>query len=133
MTRLAINGMGRTGRVMLRKLLCDPHPDLELVAVNDIADGEDIAYLVKYDSVHGRLQEAVEVRDGRLYVGERSTALLREASPALLPWRKLGVEVVIESTGQFLKHELATQHLTAGARRVLLGAPPAPPTPWRRC
>jgi glyceraldehyde 3-phosphate dehydrogenase len=123
MTRIAINGMGRTGRVMLRKLLCDPLPDLELVAVNDIADPADIAYLVKYDSVHGRLPDTVAARDGRLYIGERSTAMLREATPAELPWQELGVEVVIESTGAFLKHELAMQHLTAGARRVLLGAP----------
>jgi glyceraldehyde 3-phosphate dehydrogenase (phosphorylating) len=123
MTRIAINGMGRTGRVMLRKLLSEPDSKLELVAVNDIADANDIAYLVKYDSVHRRLPMPVAARDGRLFVGERSTALLREANPSRLPWRELGVEVVIESTGQFLTRALASQHLDAGARRVLLGAP----------
>jgi glyceraldehyde 3-phosphate dehydrogenase len=123
MKRIAINGMGRTGRVMLRRLLLENHWDLELVAVNDVADPDDIAYLVKYDSVHGRLHEAVGFQDGRLRIGERSVALLREPAPAKLPWRDLGVDVVIESTGQFNSRPLAAQHLAAGARRVLLGAP----------
>lgn len=123
MKRIAINGMGRTGRVMLRRLLQDHRWDLELIAVNDIADASDLAYLVKYDSVHGRLQQTVRAERGRLYVDERSVALLREPVPANLPWRSLGVDVVIECTGQFNTRANAAQHLTAGARRVLLGAP----------
>jgi len=125
MKRIAINGMGRTGRVMLRRLLLDNSWDLELVAVNDVADANDLAYLVKYDSVHGRLQQTVRVDGGRLFIGERSVALLREPAPVKLPWRSLGVDVVIESTGQFNTRVAAAQHLTAGARRVLLGAPAA--------
>ena len=123
MKRIAINGMGRTGRVMLRRLLLANRWDLELVAVNDIADPDDIAYLVKYDSVHGRLRETVSYADGRLSVGERSVALLREADPRALPWRALGVDVVIECTGQFTSRRAAALHLDAGARRVLIGAP----------
>jgi glyceraldehyde 3-phosphate dehydrogenase len=123
MKRIAINGLGRTGRVMLRRLLCANRWDLELVAVNDIADPDDIAYLVKYDSVHGRLGETVAYDQGRLKIGDRSVALLRESDPAKLPWKALGVEVVIECTGQFTSRRAAAQHLSAGARRVLLGAP----------
>jgi len=121
--RIAINGMGRTGRVMLRRLLLDNQWDLDLVAVNDIADPETIAYLVKYDSVHGRLREPVRFDNGRLHVGERSVLLLRESEPGNLPWKALGVEVVIECTGQFTARRAAARHLEAGARRVLLGAP----------
>jgi glyceraldehyde 3-phosphate dehydrogenase/glyceraldehyde-3-phosphate dehydrogenase (NAD(P)) len=123
MKRIAINGMGRTGRVMLRKLLTEPRGDLELVAVNDIADPADVAYLVKYDSVFGRLGADVRYADGMLEVGDRGVRLLRHADPLKLPWRDLGVEVVIESTGQFTERHEAAKHLTAGARRVLVGAP----------
>jgi glyceraldehyde 3-phosphate dehydrogenase len=123
MKRIAINGMGRTGRVMLRRLLRANRWNLELVAVNDVADPDDVAYLVKYDSVHGRLDEAVRHDNGRLTVGDRSVALLRESDPSKLPWKALGVEVVIECTGQFTSRHAAAQHLAAGARRVLLGAP----------
>lgn len=123
MKRIAINGMGRTGRVMLRRLILENQWDLELVAVNDVADPNDIAYLVKYDSVHGRVRQPVSFDRGRLSVGDRSVALLREAAPAKLPWRDLGVDVVIECTGQFTSRTQAAQHLAAGARRVLIGAP----------
>lgn len=123
MKRIAINGMGRTGRVMLRRLLLENRWDLELVAVNDVADANDLAYLVKYDSVHGRLTQPVHADGGRLFIGDRSVALLREPAPSKLPWRNLNVDVVIECTGQFTSRAAAGQHLTAGARRVLLGAP----------
>ena len=123
MTRVGINGMGRTGRVMLRRLLLSDDWDLELVAVNDIATPEDVAYLVKYDSVHGRLDEQVRVDDGRLHVGDTSVALLAEQDPSNLPWGDLGVDVVIDSTGAFTARADAARHLDAGARRVLIGAP----------
>jgi glyceraldehyde 3-phosphate dehydrogenase/glyceraldehyde-3-phosphate dehydrogenase (NAD(P)) len=123
MKKIAINGMGRTGRVMLRRLLLANRWDLELVAVNDVADPDDVAYLVKYDSVHGRLNETVSYGNGRLAVGDRSVTLLRESNPSKLPWKALGVDVVIECTGQFTSRRAAAQHLDAGARRVLLGAP----------
>ncbi len=125
MKRIAINGMGRTGRVMLRRLLGANRWNLDLVAVNDIADPNDIAYLVKYDSVHGRLDESVGYANGRLMVGDRQVALLRESDPTKLPWRTLGVDIVIECTGQFASRESAARHIEAGARRVLLGAPAA--------
>lgn len=123
MTRVAINGMGRTGRVMLRRLLLTNNWDLELVAVNDVAAPDDVAYLVKYDSVHGRLEERVAAEGGRLHVGEKSVALLGERDPGALPWADLGVEVVIDSTGAFTARADAAKHLDAGARRVLIGAP----------
>ncbi len=123
MKRIAINGLGRTGRVMLRRLLCTNRWDLDLIAVNDIADPHDIAYLVKYDSVHGRLDEPVSFANGRLAIGDRNVVLLRESDPTKLPWQSLGVDVVIECTGQFTSRAAAARHLESGARRVLLGAP----------
>jgi glyceraldehyde 3-phosphate dehydrogenase/glyceraldehyde-3-phosphate dehydrogenase (NAD(P)) len=122
--RIAINGLGRTGRVMLRRFLTGDAPaGLELAAVNDIADPEDIAYLTTYDSVHGRLPESVRVADGRLEFGTRAVRILRESDPERLPWADLGVEVVIEATGAFANRPGAARHLAAGARRVLIGAP----------
>jgi glyceraldehyde 3-phosphate dehydrogenase/glyceraldehyde-3-phosphate dehydrogenase (NAD(P)) len=124
MKRVAINGLGRTGRVMLRRFLTGDVPEgLELVAVNDLADADDVAYLVTYDSVHGRLAEPVRFESGRLAFGGRSVPILRESEPDRLPWRALGVDVVIEATGAFASHAGAARHLAAGARRVLIGAP----------
>ena len=123
MKKIAINGMGRTGRLMLRRVLAGAAPDLEVVAVNDVAAPADIAYLLKYDSVHGRLDARVRAADGELWIGDRSVRLLHEKDPRALPWRDLGVEVAIESTGQFIDRAGAARHLEAGARRVLISAP----------
>jgi glyceraldehyde 3-phosphate dehydrogenase/glyceraldehyde-3-phosphate dehydrogenase (NAD(P)) len=109
---------------MLRRLLLSKGwDDLELVAINDIANPDDVAYLVKYDSVHGRLEEDVRADGGRLHVGNASVALLSEQDPAQLRWGDLGVDVVIDSTGAFTARADAARHLEAGARRVLIGAP----------
>jgi glyceraldehyde 3-phosphate dehydrogenase/glyceraldehyde-3-phosphate dehydrogenase (NAD(P)) len=109
---------------MLRRLLLSKGwDDLELVAINDIANPDDVAYLVKYDSVHGRLEEDVRADGGRLHVGNASVALLSQQDPAQLRWGDLGVDVVIDSTGAFTARADAARHLEAGARRVLIGAP----------
>ena len=124
MKRIAINGMGRTGRVMLRRFLTNTAPaNLQLVAVNDIASADDIAYLTTYDSVHGRLAEPVKVEDGKLCFGAARIPIFSEAEPEQLPWGDLKVDVVIECTGAFTSRAGAERHLKAGARRVLIGAP----------
>jgi glyceraldehyde 3-phosphate dehydrogenase/glyceraldehyde-3-phosphate dehydrogenase (NAD(P)) len=123
MKKIAINGMGRTGRLMLRRALSGAVPNLDVVAVNDIAAPDDVAYLMKYDSVHGRLNVPVAFEGGRLQIGDRSVHLFRERDPRSLPWRELSIDVVIESTGQFTERANAARHLDAGARRVLVSAP----------
>ncbi|NJN50834.1 MAG: type I glyceraldehyde-3-phosphate dehydrogenase, partial [Gammaproteobacteria bacterium] len=108
---------------MLRRLLSAERPPLDLVAINDIADPEDIAYLVKYDSVHGRLNVPVHVDRDSLVIGDRRVLIFQESDPAKLPWRDNDVATVIEATGQFTSRAGAAKHLQAGATRVLIGAP----------
>jgi glyceraldehyde 3-phosphate dehydrogenase len=119
--RVGINGFGRIGRNVLRAAL--GNPNIEVAAVNDITDAETLAYLLKNDSVHGRLGEAVEAGDGALKVGGRTIQVCAERDPAKLPWKDLGVSLVVESTGLFASKEKASAHLTAGAKKVLISAP----------
>ena len=119
--KVGINGFGRIGRNFFRAAYKDPA--LEIVAVNDITDAATLAHLLKYDSIHGRFDEKVEVSDGTLVVAGKKVRVLAAKDPAELPWGKLGVEVVIESTGKFTEREGAEKHLAAGARRVLISAP----------
>ncbi len=123
MKRIAINGMGRTGRAMLRRYLTGAEPDITVAGVNDLAPIDNIAYLLRYDSVHGKLPEPVVVDGQTLRYGDRSVRLSNIASPRELPWKELEVDVAIDSTGAFTAREDAAQHLTAGAHRVLIGAP----------
>ncbi len=97
--------------------------DVDIVAVNDVAPADGIAYLLQYDSVHGRFDGPIRHEDGQLRIGDRAVRLFSEADPADLPWRELEIDVVIESTGKFVSRDLAQKHLTAGAGRVLVGAP----------
>ena len=120
--RIAINGFGRIGRIAYRSMMRGGR-DLELVAVNDITDAATLAHLLRYDSVHGRLAAAVRVEDGQIRVGDDSFRVLAEKDPANLPWKDLGVDVVIESTGRFREREQAARHLAAGARKVVISAP----------
>lgn len=122
MTKIAINGFGRIGRNALR-VIEERHPDLELVAVNDLADPEDLLYLVKYDTILGRYPGTVTLEDGQLHVGDKSITLLQQKNPSQLPWADLGVDIVIECTGRFTSGPDARQHLEAGARKVVLSAP----------
>lgn len=121
-SRIAINGFGRIGRGVLRAIL-EQGSDLELVAVNDLGDGNALAQLFNFDSVYGRAKERMSFADGFLVVGERKIKILAEREPAKLPWGELGIDVVVESTGHFTKAKDAALHLEAGANRVLVSAP----------
>lgn len=121
MARVAINGMGRIGRAAF-KILRDS-PDLELVAVNDIVPIDNIAYLLKYDSVYGRYDETVEAGQDELIVGGESIPFYAERDPAQLPWGDLEVDVVFECTGVFTSAEDLAKHVQAGAAYVILSAP----------
>ncbi len=120
-TRVAINGLGRIGRSIL-KLVTD-EPSLELVAVNDLVDVENIAYLLRYDTVYGRYAKSVDVEDGDLVVAGRKLRTLQSRDPLELPWNQLGVELVFECTGALARREDLEKHIQAGARIVLLSAP----------
>ncbi len=125
--KVAINGFGRIGRNILRASLQRPREDIEFVAINDLTDADTLAHLLQYDSVHGRLTEAVEVIDGDLAIGGKRVRVLSERDPAELPWGELGVDIVIESTGFFRTREAAGKHLSAGARKVIISAPGVEP------
>jgi glyceraldehyde 3-phosphate dehydrogenase len=123
--KVAINGFGRIGRNALRASLGDR--DLEFVAVNDITDARTLAHLVKYDSIHGILPAEVRAEDDAILVNGRRVKVFSERDPAALPWRSLGVEVVVESTGRFTDRAGASKHLQAGARKVIISAPAKDP------
>ena len=121
--KVAISGFGRIGRAVLRIILERPGSAIDVVAINDLADHEVLAYLLRRDSVMGALERRVKAGEGRMTVGGHHIRMLQERSPAALPWRELGVDVVVESTGAFRTRALLEQHLNAGARRVLLTVP----------
>ncbi|MFQ5693932.1 MAG: type I glyceraldehyde-3-phosphate dehydrogenase, partial [Nitrospinota bacterium] len=123
--RVGINGFGRIGRNFFRAAHNDK--DLQIVAVNDITDAATLAHLLTYDSVHGRFKGKVDVRDSALVVDGKKVLVLAERDPAKLPWKKLGVQVVVESTGLFVDRESASKHLKAGARKVIITAPAKDP------
>ncbi len=120
--RVAINGFGRIGRSVSRILF--KSKDIELVAINDLFDAKMLAYLLQYDTIMGTLDENVTYDDKHLIIGSRKILLTQEKKPTALPWKELGVDVVIESTGHFRKRSQLEQHLEAGAKRVLLTVPP---------
>ena len=120
-TRVGINGFGRIGRAFTRLAL--DRPDLEVMAVNDITDAGTLAHLLAYDSTYGRLGRPVTYGDGRLLAGDTPIAVLSERDPARIDWARLGVDIVIESTGKFRTRETAGAHLKGGARKVLISAP----------
>ena len=119
--RVGINGFGRIGRNVLRASLGEA--GLEFVAVNDITDAKTLAHLLKHDSVHGTLTEDVQAREGALAVGTRTIKVLAERDPAKLPWKSLGVDVVLECSGLFTDRAKAGKHLEAGAKKVVISAP----------
>ncbi|TPV96936.1 MAG: type I glyceraldehyde-3-phosphate dehydrogenase [Myxococcales bacterium FL481] len=121
--KVAINGFGRIGRLVFR--LLKQRPDCEIVAVNDLGEAGALAHLLKYDSVHGRYPGAVEAGEGQLVVDGVATRTLAEKDPARLPWRELGVDVVVEATGIFRSREQCQLHLDAGAGKVVLTVPPS--------
>ncbi len=133
MQRVAINGFGRIGRNVLRAWFENPKNfHFEIVAINDIADVETLVHLFKYDTTHGRFDGAVNIvqEHGQLYMSidarqiKLKVQILRQANPELLPWKDLNIDVVLECTGLFRSRAAATQHITAGAKRVIIGAAP---------
>jgi len=120
-TKVAINGFGRIGRLVCRALM--DRDDFELAAVNDLCDGKTMAYLLKYDSSHGKFPGTVEHTDDALVINGKEVRNLSEKDPARLPWRELGVEFVVESTGVFRLKDQCMMHVQAGAKKVLLTVP----------
>lgn len=120
--RIAINGFGRIGRLTFRNLL--KNPNVEVVAINDLTDNHTLAHLLKYDTMHGRFEGTVSADDEYLYVNGQKILGCAIKNPAELPWKSLNVDVVLECTGIFLDREKAGLHLQAGAKRVVLSAPP---------
>ncbi len=123
--RIGINGFGRIGRNVFRASMGDP--DLEFVAINDLTDAKTLAYLLKYDSVHGTLNATVEAKNDQIVVDGKPMQVLAVKDPKELPWKALNVDVVIESTGRFTDREGAGKHLSAGAKRVVISAPATDP------
>ena len=127
MTKVAINGFGRIGRLALRRIL-ENHPDLEVVAVNDLGDLETTAYLLKHDSVYGDMDKEISLRKGikgaigALSINNKSILVFNESDPLRLPWEELGIQVVIESSGRFTARKEAKKHLEAGAKKVIISA-----------
>ena len=121
--RVAINGFGRIGRNVVRAALRMQQTDLEFVAVNDITDTKTLAHLLKYDSVHGRFAGTVEAQSDAIVVNGRPLKVSAVKEPEKLPWKDLGVDIVLESTGRFTDRDNAAKHLAAGARKVVISAP----------
>jgi glyceraldehyde 3-phosphate dehydrogenase len=121
--RVAINGFGRIGRNVLRAAKKSGAGDLDFVAVNDLTDTATLAHLLRYDSVHGAYPGSVEAGDGKLVVDGDDLQVLSEKDPSQLPWKKLGVDIVIEATGRFTDRSAAAKHLGSGARKVIISAP----------
>jgi glyceraldehyde 3-phosphate dehydrogenase len=121
--RVAINGFGRIGRLVLRAVLESGRTDIEVAAINDLGPVETNAHLLRFDSVHGPFPGKVQTRDGAIDAGRGWMKVTAERDPAKLPWKELGVEVALECTGLFTAREAAAKHLEAGAKRVLISAP----------
>jgi glyceraldehyde 3-phosphate dehydrogenase len=123
--KAAINGFGRIGRNVFRAALEDQ--DLEFVAVNDITDAKTLAHLLKYDSVHGVLDAEIKAKENAIVVDGREIKIFSQRDPAALPWKELGIQVVVESTGRFTDKAGASKHLQAGAQKVIISAPATDP------
>lgn len=121
MTKVAINGFGRIGRLAFKSLLAKDN--VEVVAINDLTDTTTLAHLLKYDSIHGRFDGTVEVTADGFKVNGKAIKVTAERDPANLPWAQLGVDIVLESTGFFVDKDGASKHLTAGAKKVVISAP----------
>jgi glyceraldehyde 3-phosphate dehydrogenase len=122
-TRVAINGFGRIGRLVLRALLESGRTDIDVVAINDLADTATNAHLLKYDSVHGRFNGDVKAEADHLLVNGKKIMAVQIADPTKLPWGSMNIDVALECSGRFTKRDDAAKHLTAGAKKVLISAP----------
>lgn len=121
--KLGINGFGRIGRIVFRETI--NRDNVEVVAINDLLEVDNLAYLLKYDSVHGNFKGKVEVKDGKLYVNDRHIRVTAEKDPTVLKWDEVGVDVVAECTGIFTTLEKAEAHIKGGAKKVIISAPSA--------
>lgn len=123
MKNVAINGLGRVGRMILYNYLTNPPGNIEIVAANDLTPVDELAYLMKYDSVHGKAPFPVAAGSDHLQIASQKVTVLGEKNPAALPWNDLGVDLVLECTGRFTDRDDAAHHLDAGASRVIISAP----------
>jgi glyceraldehyde 3-phosphate dehydrogenase len=130
--RLGINGFGRIGRSLVRSHIASPDA-FDLVLINDITDVQTLAHLLRYDSVHGRFPGTVEVVDNQLVVNGDKVKIVAERDPGKIPWKDVGADIVIESTGLFVKRDDAGKHLSAGAKKVLISAPAKDPDVTLAC
>ncbi len=131
MIKVGINGFGRIGRFVFRA--AQKRSDIEIVGINDLLDAEYMAYMLKYDTMHGRFDGTVEVKDGNLIVNGKTIRITAEKNPADLKWGEIGAEYVVESTGLFLSKEKAQGHIDAGAKYVVMSAPSKDDTPMFVC
>ena len=122
MVKIAINGFGRIGRPLFRRVF-EKHPDLEIVAINDLTDAKTLAHLLKYDSVYRIFEREVKANQNSILVEGKEFKVFAETDPTKLPWKDLGVDVVLECTGKFADLEGAKKHITAGAKKVIISAP----------
>jgi glyceraldehyde 3-phosphate dehydrogenase len=122
MVKVAINGFGRIGRPVFKKII-ESHPNLEVVAINDLTDAPTLAYLLKYDSVYGIYQKSVRAQGDYLLVNGQKFKVFAEKDPLKLPWKELGVDIVLECSGVFTDYEGARKHIEAGAKKVIISAP----------
>ena len=122
--RVAINGFGRIGRSVFRIIARRPETGIDVVAINDLSDDDELAYLLRFDTVMGRFPGEVIVEDGIMEAAGQRVRMLAEPDPSKLPWRELGIDIVVESTGVFRARDALEQHLAAGARKVILTVPP---------
>ena len=129
MVKLGINGFGRIGRMVFRAAVENFSNDIEVVGINDLLDPEFLAYMLKYDSVHGAFKGDVKVEDGHLVVNGKKIRVTAEMDPANLKWNEVEADVVVESTGFFLTDETARKHIQAGAKKVIMSAPSKDSTP----
>ena len=125
--KVGINGFGRIGRMVMR--CCMNHPEIEIVGINDLCPADYLAYMLKYDTMHGKFDGEVGSEESAIVVNGKSIPVFAERDPANLPWAKVGAEYVIESTGLFLTKEKAAGHIAAGAKHVVMSAPSKDDTP----
>ena len=123
MKKVGINGLGRIGRLVLRQFMSDSSNDIDIVAANDLTPIDDLAYLLRFDSVHGKVTYNVSFGSDFIQLGSKKLKILNEKDPLKLPWKKLGVDIVLECTGLFRRRDDAAKHLTAGASKVIISAP----------
>ncbi len=129
MIKLGINGFGRIGRMVFRAAVENFSNDIQVVGINDLLDADYLAYMLRYDSVHGIFKHDIKVEDNYLIVDGNKIQVFAEKDPKNITWGALGVDVVVESTGFFLTEELAAAHLEAGAKKVIMSAPSKDATP----